>query len=226
MAQTFEQSPDDTIGNDSSDDSSFEFRAEMDPALLKIQLIRYQDELDAYRLPLEDLQLPEQQMLVLEWINDILNKPKLRIGKKFLSKLEKVIDELNVDWDSEIHITSLIHMIFPKESESIDYVRESYALLIYILMLRTKYLKLPTAQYKIKKCAFHGTKAYLNILAERNRRKIGENAQKWSFWGNVKRVCKVFMCVLLGHYFADLIYELISRRYFRILTAGHCTGNI
>lgn len=216
MDQTFETTPmpNSATGSDSSDDSSFEFRPETVPALLKIQLLRYRDELDPYRLPLEDLQLPEQQMLVLDWINDILNRPNLRIGKKFLSKLEKTLKELDVDWDSEISITSLIHMIFPKESEAIDYVSESYALLIYMLMLRTKYQQLPTAQYKIKKCAFYGTKAYLSILDERIRLK---KLTKGSFWASAKRWFYLSTCVIVGRIFAEVVIRILSGPQFHFI---------
>ncbi|GBL87813.1 hypothetical protein AVEN_240823-1, partial [Araneus ventricosus] len=110
----------------SSDDSGFQFVFSTQPAIVRIELDKFQEELEPYRLPLEKLTLSEQQMQAPDWINEILTSPHLNFRKKFFTNLKKLLQELRVDWDSEIHIFSLIHMVVPRTSESISYLKESY----------------------------------------------------------------------------------------------------
>ncbi|GBN49632.1 hypothetical protein AVEN_160525-1 [Araneus ventricosus] len=159
------------------------FEPSTQPAIVRIELDKFQEELEPYRLPLEKLTLSEQQMQAPDWINEILTSPHLNIRKKFFTNLKKLLKELRVDWDSEIHIFSLIHMIVPRTSESISYLKESYALLLFMLLLRIQYQEEPSLRYKIKRSACLGTRAYLKLLDEKKR---AEKVFNWFSRKNVK----------------------------------------
>ncbi|GFV50494.1 hypothetical protein TNCV_1459091 [Trichonephila clavipes] len=107
---------------------------------------QFSEELNALRLPLEDIPISQRQFQLSQWIRYILFPNNIRLNIKLSALIQKNVDKLFSPNHLDKEIQQLFKALKPKGKVNLD-TESSYLLLLFILHLRLIYEKFPVKMF-------------------------------------------------------------------------------
>ncbi|GFS52502.1 hypothetical protein TNIN_350041 [Trichonephila inaurata madagascariensis] len=133
-------------------------------AMLSDIATQFFEELNALRLPLEQIPISQRQLQLSQWIRYILLSSNTRLNIKLAAIIKKNVDKLS----SLNHLDKEIQQWFNalKPEGKVDLVTESYLFLLFMLHLRFIYEMFPVKIFEIKFIALKVAESFLEALDE------------------------------------------------------------
>ncbi|GFT63421.1 hypothetical protein TNCV_1780531 [Trichonephila clavipes] len=134
---------------------------------------QFSEDLEALRLPLEQIPISQRQLHLSQWIRYILLSNNFHLNIKHVAFIQKNVDKLSTPTHLEKEIQQWFNALKPQVK--VDLVTESYLLLLFMLHLRFIYEKFPVKMFEIKCIALKLDESFLDALDEcmaRSRKRL------------------------------------------------------
>ncbi|GFW90542.1 hypothetical protein TNCV_565801 [Trichonephila clavipes] len=144
--------------------SSCQVASVLHKALLSAMVSQLSEDLEALRLPLEQIPISQRHLHLSQYFRYILLSNNIRLNIKIVALIQKNVDKLF----APAHLVKEIQQWFNslKPQEKVDLVTESYLLLLFMLHLRFIYEKFPVEMIEIKSITLKVAESFLEALDE------------------------------------------------------------